>query len=87
VLLRRGENSKTLRRLANGWLTLILFQAFLGAFTVWSNKAADVATAHVAFGALSLVCGGLIYIGTAPLAAKAPRTEEVPVPHAQPVLS
>jgi len=39
------------------WFLLILAQAALGAFTVWSNKAADIATAHVAVGALSLVCG------------------------------
>ena len=71
----------------NGWFCLILFQGFLGAYTVWSNKAADVATAHVAFGALSLVLGGLIYTGTAPLAAKVHRKEEVSVAHAQPALS
>jgi cytochrome c oxidase assembly protein subunit 15 len=40
-----------------GWLALILVQASLGAATVWSNKAADVATAHVLLGALSLVWG------------------------------
>jgi hypothetical protein len=29
----------------------------LGAWTIWSNKAADVATLHVLVGALSLVTG------------------------------
>jgi len=48
-----------LRRLAFGWLGLILGQAGLGAWTIWSNKAADVATAHVLVGALSLVTGAL----------------------------
>jgi len=38
---------------------LILVQAGLGAWTIWSNKAADVATAHVLVGALSLVTGAL----------------------------
>jgi heme a synthase len=46
-----------LRRLARFWLGLILVQAGLGAWTIWSNKAADVATAHVMVGALSLVTG------------------------------
>jgi cytochrome c oxidase assembly protein subunit 15 len=46
-----------LSRLALGWLGLILTQALLGAATIWSNKAADVATAHVLVGALSLALG------------------------------
>ena len=32
----------------------------LGAFTIWTNKAADVATTHVAVGALTLVLGALL---------------------------
>jgi len=46
-------------RLALLWFALILVQAGLGAWTIWSNKAADVATAHVLVGALSLVTGAL----------------------------
>ena len=34
----------------------------LGAATIWSNKAADIATAHVVVGALSLVTGALLTI-------------------------
>jgi len=49
----------SLRRLANVWVGLILIQIALGAWTIWSNKAADVATAHVVVGALSLVTGAL----------------------------
>jgi cytochrome c oxidase assembly protein subunit 15 len=41
-------------------VVLILAQAALGAFTIWSNKAADVATAHVLVGAVSLVTGALL---------------------------
>jgi cytochrome c oxidase assembly protein subunit 15 len=41
------------------WLVMILCQVALGAWTVWSNKAADVATAHMALGALSLLVGVL----------------------------
>jgi cytochrome c oxidase assembly protein subunit 15 len=48
-----------LAKLAWSWLALIVVQIALGAWTVWSNKAADVATAHVLVGALSLVTGAL----------------------------
>ena len=54
---RRWNSSFSLSRLANVWLGLILIQASLGAWTIWSNKAADVATMHVVVGALSLVTG------------------------------
>jgi len=46
-----------LSKLALAWLCLILLQATLGAVTIWTNKAADIATAHVTLGALSLVTG------------------------------
>ncbi len=43
---------------ARGWALLggglLFLQVFLGAWTIWSNKAADVATAHMALGALLL---------------------------------
>ena len=72
VLSRKGANvNSTVAKLTTAWFGLILLQALLGAYTVWSNKAADIATAHVAVGALSLVFGSLLYIGTAPLAARA----------------
>jgi heme A synthase len=38
---------------------LIFAQVALGAATIWTNKAADIATAHVMVGALSLVTGTL----------------------------
>ena len=41
------------------WLGLVLIQAGLGAWTIWSNKAADIATLHVVTGALTLVVGVL----------------------------
>ena len=44
------------------WLSLVLTQAALGASTIWSNKAADVATAHVVVGALCLANGTLFSI-------------------------
>jgi cytochrome c oxidase assembly protein subunit 15 len=49
-------------RLGFAWLALILSQAFLGAATIWSNKAADIATAHVVIGALSLAMGAIMTI-------------------------
>src|SRR5258707_15030748 len=52
---RRKLGTKApLTRLAFVWFALILAQVFLGAATIWSNKAADIATIHVLVGALSL---------------------------------
>ena len=34
------------------------------AATIWTNKAADIATAHVALGALSLVIGAMVTLVT-----------------------
>jgi cytochrome c oxidase assembly protein subunit 15 len=51
-----------LTRFALCWFALIDVQICLGAATIWTNKAADVATAHVLVGALSLVTGALWYI-------------------------
>lgn len=39
------------------WFLMICAQVVLGAWTIWSNKAADVATIHMALGALSLLFG------------------------------
>lgn len=49
-----------LARLSFAWSGLVIVQAALGAVTVWSNKAADVATLHVVIGALTLSLGGLL---------------------------
>jgi len=46
-----------LAKLALAWLGIMCLQAVLGTMTVWSNKAADVATAHVLLGALGLLAG------------------------------
>jgi cytochrome c oxidase assembly protein subunit 15 len=51
-----------LSRLALAWLGVILSQVALGAATIWSNKAADIATAHVLAGALSLAFGMILCI-------------------------
>ncbi len=59
---RRLGRFHPLARLTLAWLALIFVQVLLGATTIWSDKAADVATAHVVTGALSLVCGALLTI-------------------------
>jgi cytochrome c oxidase assembly protein subunit 15 len=46
-------------RLCFMWLGLILAQIVLGAATVLSDKAADIATAHVLVGALALATGAI----------------------------
>lgn len=55
----KARRVQSLKPLAFIWLALIFIQVCLGAWTIWSNKAADVATAHVVVGALSLVTGAL----------------------------
>jgi heme a synthase len=51
-----------LRAISVLWMVLIFLQAVLGALTIWTNKAADVATAHVALGALGFVTGSLLFL-------------------------
>lgn len=48
------------KKLTLCWLGLILLQVFLGAATVWTNKSADIATGHVAVGALTLMVGSIL---------------------------
>jgi cytochrome c oxidase assembly protein subunit 15 len=47
----------TLKRLSTWWVAGVMCQVALGASVIWSNKAADVATAHVALGAVMLSFG------------------------------
>ena len=51
-----------LARISLIWLGLLFLQVILGAVTIWSNKAADIATGHVVVGALSLAVGELLTI-------------------------
>ena len=60
LCLRIWKNARevaALRRLSILWVVLVFCQVTLGAWTIWSNKAADIATAHVAMGALMLSFG------------------------------
>jgi cytochrome c oxidase assembly protein subunit 15 len=54
---RDAPRFAALRRLSIVWVALVICQIALGAWTIWSNKAADVATAHVALGAVMLSFG------------------------------
>ncbi len=56
-VLRDAQEVRVLRRLSVGWAILFFVQFTLGAWTIWSNKAADVATTHVAVGAIMLSFG------------------------------
>jgi cytochrome c oxidase assembly protein subunit 15 len=57
------ETVPLLRKLAIAWLFGVAAQISLGAWTIWSNKAADVATLHVAVGALLFALGVIICAG------------------------
>lgn len=59
VWLTRGS-ARELRQWSAVWVTLVCVQIALGAFTIWSNKAADIATTHVACGALTMITGALL---------------------------
>jgi len=58
VRARAAELRDTpLARLSDAWFLLLACQITLGAWVIWSNKAADIATAHVAIGATMLALG------------------------------
>jgi len=59
---RQVGASHPLSKLTLVWFGVIVTQALLGAATIWSDKAADVATAHVMVGALSLALGAIVSI-------------------------
>ena len=54
---RPAPRFAALKRLSILWVALVICQIALGAWTIWSNKAADVATTHVALGAVMLSFG------------------------------
>lgn len=72
---RRLGRRDALTKFALFWLALILAQIGLGAATILSNKAADVATAHLLGGALSLVTGALWCIIAFRRSVRLPLTE------------
>lgn len=75
-----------LKRLSIWWFVLIICQITLGAWTIWSNKAADIATAHVAVGAIMLsfgvsisaICWRIVQLQTDwPMPPAAPRNQPI----------
>jgi heme a synthase len=54
---RDASDLAVLKSLSLFWVALVVCQIALGAWTIWSDKAADVATAHVAVGAVMLSFG------------------------------
>jgi cytochrome c oxidase assembly protein subunit 15 len=76
-LIRSTLLPNPIRVAAAAWIFLIFVQLGLGAWTVLSNKAADIATAHVLGGALMLVIGVLLSVSLSRiLACKDNRTAE-----------
>lgn len=59
LLRARAANLRNtpLTRFGEAWFLLLVGQITLGAWVIWSNKAADIATAHVAVGAMMLAIG------------------------------
>jgi cytochrome c oxidase assembly protein subunit 15 len=70
-----------LKRLSLLWLALVTSQTALGGWVIWSNKAADVATAHVALGAVMLSFG----VSISAICRRLLGTETVPPVTAGPV--
>ena len=62
AILRNRQVPSPARSGAGAWLALVLVQFGLGAWTIWSNKAADIATAHVFVGALTFMIGVLLSV-------------------------
>jgi cytochrome c oxidase assembly protein subunit 15 len=61
IALRHNRRlPSALTRLCLFWFAAVCTQLLLGAWTIWSNKAADIATAHVAVGAIMLSLGVVI---------------------------
>jgi cytochrome c oxidase assembly protein subunit 15 len=62
ISIRKLKWQDRVAKLTMTWLGLILTQVVLGAATVLTHKAADIATLHVLVGALSLAIGSLLCI-------------------------
>ena len=70
---------------SSAWLALVIAQVALGAWTIWSDKAADIATTHMALGALILLFGVLFSFRLC--RAVGTRRFQVPDPNISPALA
>jgi len=71
AILRKPVFARQVRFAAGFWILLVLIQFGLGAWTIWSNKAADIATSHVFVGALTLMTGVLLSVILSAMVASA----------------
>ena len=62
AILRNRQVPGAARSAARFWILLVVAQFLLGAWTIWSNKAADIATSHVFVGALTFMTGVLLCV-------------------------
>jgi cytochrome c oxidase assembly protein subunit 15 len=85
---RTGSDARMLSRFADLWFLLLACQVTLGAWVIWSNRAADIATAHVAVGAtmfalgvsFSAICLRLLHDRGVPASPRqSPVSMEIPV--------
>jgi heme a synthase len=74
ALRRTASPARPLLTLSSFWVFFLALQVTLGAWTIWSNKAADIATAHVAVGATLLAVGVSIVAISRRVAAAAPQS-------------
>jgi cytochrome c oxidase assembly protein subunit 15 len=89
---RDARHVPALKKLSMWWAAFLLVQLTLGAWTIWSNKAADIATAHVAVGAVMLSFGVSISVicwriskGDVGTARRCQSGSEPCAPHSKPV--
>ena len=74
ALRRTATPARPLLTLSSFWVFFLALQITLGAWTIWSNKAADMATAHVAVGATLLALGVSIVAISRRMAAVPPQS-------------
>jgi heme a synthase len=77
AILRNRRVPSPARRGAGFWVVMVLAQFALGAWTIWSNKAADIATSHVFVGALTFMTGVLLSVVLSAMLCS-PRREDSP---------
>jgi len=83
---REMRDFVSLKQLSLVWVFLVFGQITLGAWVIWSNKAADIATAHVALGAVMLSFGVTISAICWRISPKEVGKARLPgTPHSKPV--